>query len=73
MPDKKEMMTKEEAFRQVNSMITRSALIHYAFTNTLVDELGEKKGKLWPKRRLNSTGRRWESWQRNERWLWVFP
>ena len=50
MPAKKEMISKEEAFRQVKSMITRAALIHYAFAKTLVDELGEKKGKALTKK-----------------------
>jgi hypothetical protein len=50
MADKKEMIAKEEAFQQVKSMITRAALIHYAFTKTLVDELGEKKGKALAKK-----------------------
>ena len=42
---KKEMISKEEAFSQLKSMITRTALIHYAFTKTLLDELGKEKGK----------------------------
>ncbi len=50
MSQKKEMIEKEEAFRQVKSMINRAALIHYAFARTLVDELGEKKGKALAKK-----------------------
>jgi hypothetical protein len=57
MPPKKEMITREEAFRQVKSMITRAALIHYAFTKTLVDELGEKKGKALAKKAIELYGR----------------
>jgi hypothetical protein len=45
MSAKKEMISKKEASGQVQSMITRTALIHYAFARTLVDELGEKRGK----------------------------
>jgi hypothetical protein len=45
MTGKKEMISKKEAFEQIHSMITRTALIHYAFARTLVDELGEKRGK----------------------------
>ncbi len=41
---KKEMITKQEASEQVNSMASRAALIHYAFTKTLIDKLGQKKG-----------------------------
>ena len=50
MAEKKETIGKEEAFQQVKSMITRAALIHYAFAKTLVDELGEKKGKALTKK-----------------------
>jgi hypothetical protein len=50
MADQKEMIEKEEAFRQVKSMITRAALIHYAFSKILVDELGETKGKALAKK-----------------------
>ena len=45
MTEKKELISQEEASQQVKSMITRAALIHYAFTKTLIEELGEKKGK----------------------------
>ncbi len=41
----KERVSKEDASRQVLSMVNRLALIHYAFTKTLIAELGEKKGK----------------------------
>ncbi len=57
MPDKKQMITKEEAFRQVKSMITRAALIHYAFAKTLVNELGEKKGKALAKKAIELYGK----------------
>ena len=57
MAEKKEMITREEAFQQVKSMITRAALIHYAFTKTLVDELGEKKGKALAKKAIELYGR----------------
>ena len=45
MTDKKKSISEVEAFKQIKSMITRAALIHYAFTKTLIEELGEKKGK----------------------------
>jgi hypothetical protein len=57
MKEKKEMISKEEAFQQVKSMITRAALIHYAFTKTLVDELGEKKGKALAKKAIELYGK----------------
>jgi nitrate reductase cytochrome c-type subunit len=41
----KEMVSKEVASRQVLSMVNRLALLHHAFTKTLIAELGEKKGK----------------------------
>ncbi len=42
---KKEMIPKEEAVSQLRSMFTRTALIHYAFAKTIIDELGKEKGK----------------------------
>jgi len=45
MAEEKEMVSREEAQRQVKSMITRAALIHYAFAKTIIDEVGEKRGK----------------------------
>jgi predicted hydrocarbon binding protein len=57
MADKKEMITKEEAFQQVKSMITRAALIHWAFAKTLIDELGEKKGKALSKKAIGLYGK----------------
>lgn len=57
MAGKMEMITREEAFQQVKSMITRAALIHWAFTQTLVEELGEKKGKALAKKAIRRYGR----------------
>lgn len=57
MAEKKELISKEEAFQQVKSMITRAALIHYAFAKTLVDELGEKKGKALAKKATQLYGK----------------
>jgi len=57
MAEEKERITKEEAFQQVKSMITRAALIHWAFTKTLVDELGEKKGKALAKKAIEVYGK----------------
>jgi len=57
MAEKKEMITKEEAFQQVKSMITRAALIHWAFAKTLIDELGEKKGKALAKKAIELYGK----------------
>ena len=57
MAGKKKMLTREEAFQQVKSMIIRAALIHWAFTKTLVDELGEKKGKALAKKAIKLYGK----------------
>lgn len=45
MAKEKDMISTEEAQRQVKSMIARAALIHYAFSKMIVEELGEKRGK----------------------------
>ena len=42
---KEETVPKKEAMQQLRNMISRTALLHYAFTQTLIEELGEKKGK----------------------------
>jgi predicted hydrocarbon binding protein len=57
MQAKKETISREEASRQVKSMITRAALIHYAFTKTLIDELGKKKGKALAKKAIELYGK----------------
>ena len=54
--EKKEMISKDEAFRQLKSMITRTALIHYAFTKTIIDELGKEKGKELTKKAIRFYG-----------------
>lgn len=58
MARKKEVILKEEAIAQVKSMITRAALIHYAFTQTLIDELGKKKGKELARKAIHLYGER---------------
>ena len=54
--EKKEMIPKDEAFSQLKSMITRTALIHYAFTKTIIDELGKEKGKELAKKAIRLYG-----------------
>ena len=56
MVEKKEMISREEARAQVKSMVTRAALIHYAFTKTLIDELGAEKGKTLAKKAIQLYG-----------------
>jgi len=43
--EKEETVSKKEAMAQLKNMITRTALLHYSFAQTLLDELGEEKGK----------------------------
>jgi hypothetical protein len=45
MAGKEEMVPLKEAKEQVAIAIGRTALLHLAFSRTLVDELGEEKGK----------------------------
>ncbi len=42
---KDEPVSGKEARQQMKNMISRTALLHYAFTQTLIEELGEEKGK----------------------------
>ena len=45
MPDKDKMVSLEEAAAQVKVVAVRLGLMHLAFARTLVEELGEEKGK----------------------------
>ena len=45
MTDKDEVVTREDAIKQVETAVTRIALIHLGYAKTLVEELGEEKGK----------------------------
>jgi hypothetical protein len=45
MNNKKETVALEEAKEQVRRVCTRLGLLHLSFAKTLVEELGEKKGK----------------------------
>jgi hypothetical protein len=56
MPEKKEMVSKREARQQVLSIINRMALLHYCFSKTLVEELGEKKGKAVIRKAIDRYG-----------------
>jgi hypothetical protein len=40
-----EMISREQALEDISMMIRRTALIHYCYASTLIDELGEDKGK----------------------------
>lgn len=45
MTDNEEVVSLKDAIQQVRTAVTRIALIHLGFSKTLVEELGEKKGK----------------------------
>ena len=45
MMDYEEVVTLEDAIEQVKTAVIRIALIHLGFSKTLVDELGEERGK----------------------------
>ena len=43
--DAQEMVSKEECSRQVGLMARRTALLHYFFSKTIINRLGEEEGK----------------------------
>jgi len=45
MAEKERSVSVEEATHEVEIAITRLALLHLSFSKTLIEELGEKKGK----------------------------
>ena len=57
MARKKEMLTQEEATRQVLSIVNRMALLHYSYAKTLIRELGAKKGKEVTRKAIDFYGR----------------
>jgi hypothetical protein len=57
MARKKEMLTQEEATRQVLSIVNRMALLHYSYGKTLIRELGAKKGKEITRKAIDFYGR----------------
>lgn len=54
---KKEKILKEQAFKEVLSMIRRTALLHYCYAKTLIEELGEERGKDLILKAIQSYGR----------------
>jgi len=55
---KEEVVSHKEAREQVEIAISRAALLHLAFSKTLVDELGEEKGKELILKSIMEYGRR---------------
>jgi predicted hydrocarbon binding protein len=57
-PSRKHVVSLEEATEQVRIALTRAALLHLAFSTTLVEELGEERGKELILRAIMEYGRR---------------
>jgi len=55
---KRDVVPLEEAKEQVGIALTRAALLHLAFSKTLVDKFGEQKGKELALRAIMEYGRR---------------
>lgn len=53
---KEETISRHEAARQMKNMIRRTALLHYAFTETLIEEFGGKKGKALAQKAIKRYG-----------------
>lgn len=58
MTEKEEMVPFKEARQQVEIAVVRAALLHLAFSKTLVEEFGEEKGKELIIRSILEYGRR---------------
>jgi len=50
------LISREDALNQIKSMINRTALLHYAYCQTLLDELGEEKGRALAKKAIHLYG-----------------
>jgi len=57
-PYGKDVVPLEEAKQQVRIALTRTALLHLAFSKTLVEELGEQRGKELVLRAIMEYGKR---------------
>jgi len=53
---KEETVSRQEAAQQMKNMIKRTALLHYAFAETLMKELGEEKGKALARKSIKRYG-----------------
>lgn len=58
MVETKRVVTAEEATHEVEVAITRLALLHLAFSKTLVEEFGERKGKELVTKSIMEYGKR---------------
>ena len=58
MEQKDRMLTKKEALENVQRALRRGALIYHYFCETLVQELGEEKGKDLIRKAVDAYGER---------------
>ncbi len=56
MHDEQEMIPTHEVVDQVGSALKRLALLHYYYARTLMDELGEEKGRSLAMKAISSYG-----------------
>jgi len=54
---KEQTISREQALKEVVSMIRRTALLHYAYAKTLMEEFGEEKGKILIRKAIESYGK----------------
>jgi predicted hydrocarbon binding protein len=52
----KDKIAKEQALKEVLLMIRRTALLHYCYAKTLIEELGEERGKELILKAIHSYG-----------------
>ena len=65
MLEKKETVPFEEAFNQVQVVMSRLALMHLAYSKVLVDNYGEEKGKELIIKSVMEYGRKIEEYSKN--------
>ncbi len=53
---KEDTIPRREAAQQMKNMIKRMALLHYAFTETLIEEFGKEKGKALARKAIKHYG-----------------
>lgn len=56
MKKEEEMITKEEALRQIRLSLQRAALLYHYFAETLVNDLGEERGKELIRKAVDAYG-----------------
>ena len=65
MIEKKETVPFEEAFKQVQVAMSRLALMHLAYSQVIVENFGEEKGKELIIRSIMEYGRKIEEYSKN--------